>query len=232
MKAKAEFSLGAKPSTLADGVFDRIRTAIIEGELEPGSKINEPQLSKQYGISRGPLREAIRRLEGCKLVEIKPNIGANIVSLNISQIIEIYEIRESLEGLACRLAATNAIPDDCFRLRELLTQHEKQIQSENGRIYYQREGDLDFHFQIVQLSGNGRLFDILCGELYHLQRLYRVQTASEPSRPIQAFKEHHQIVDAIEKNDSELAELLMKRHISSAKSTLLNQLNQIDKEYN
>ena len=91
MKAKAEISLGTKPSTLADGVFDQIRTAIIEGELEPGAKINEPQLSKQYGISRGPLREAIRRLEGCKLVEIKPNIGANIVSLNISQINEINE---------------------------------------------------------------------------------------------------------------------------------------------
>ena len=213
-----------KPSTLADDVFDRIRTAIVKGELAPGSKINEPQLSRQYGISRGPLREAIRRLEGCKLVEIKPNIGANIVHLDISQIIEIYEIREVLEGLACKLAAANATSGDCAKLRELLTHHEEQIQSENGLRYYQREGDLDFHYQIVQCSGNQRLFDMLCGELYHLLRMYRIQTASEPSRPIQAFKEHHQIVDSIEQSDGELAELLMVRHICNAKKALLTRI--------
>ena len=77
-------------TTLADNVFNQIRTAIVKGELIPGSKVNEPQLSRQYGISRGPLREAIRRLEGCKLVEITPHIGANVISLNRSQTIEIY----------------------------------------------------------------------------------------------------------------------------------------------
>ena len=215
-----------KLSTLADTVFGQIRTAIVKGELEPGSKVNEPQLSKQYGISRGPLREALRRLEGCKLVEITPNVGAKVVSLNILQAIEIYEIRESLEGLACRLAASRASAYDCLKLRELLSNHEIQIESENGRLYYQKEGDLDFHYLIVQLSGNFRLFNFLCGELYHLLRLYRVQTSSGPSRPEQAFKEHHQIVDALENKDEELAELLMKRHIAGAKKTLIKQFNQ------
>ncbi|HAU08108.1 MAG TPA: GntR family transcriptional regulator, partial [Gammaproteobacteria bacterium] len=68
------------------------------------------------------------------------------------------------------------------------------------------------------------LFNLLCDELYHLLRLYRVQTSSQPSRPAQAFKEHHRIVDAIEERDSVLAELLMRRHIASAKATLLAQL--------
>ncbi len=215
-----------KPSTLADLVFDQVRTAIVKGELAPGSKVNEPQLSKQYGISRGPLREAIRRLEGCKLVEITPNIGAKVISLNSSQAVEIYEIRESLEGLACRLAANRASVEDCDRLRALLSHHEQQIQSANGRLYYQKEGDLDFHYLIVQLSGNKRLFDLLCGELYHLLRMYRCQTSSEPLRPEQAFEEHHRIVEALQNHDAELAELLMKRHISSAKKTLIHKLNQ------
>ena len=214
-----------KSSTLADNVFDQLRTAIVKGELEPGSKVNEPQLSKQYGISRGPLREAIRRLEGCKLVEIKAHTGAKVVSLNKIQAIEIYQIRESLEGLACRLAAARVSTAECQQLRQLLVKHESQIQSENGRLYYQKEGDLDFHYLVVQLSGNQRLFNLLCGELYHLLRLYRVQTSSEPSRPLQAFKEHHQIVDALEQGDGELAELLMKRHIQHARITLINQLN-------
>jgi len=211
-------------STLADNVFEQLRTAIVKGHLPPGSKVNEPQLSKQYGISRGPLREAIRRLEGCKLVEITPNIGAKVVSLNSEQAVEIYEIRESLEGLACRLAAEKASEVDCRNLRDLLANHEQQIQSENGRLYYQKEGDLDFHYLIVQLSGNTRLFNLLCDELYHLLRLYRVQTSSSPSRPVQAFKEHHQIVDAIEASDGELAELLMRRHIASARETLMQKL--------
>jgi len=158
-------------------------------------------------------------------VEITPNVGAKVVSLNIEQAIEIYEIRESLEGLACRLAASRANADDCLKLRELLANHEKQIKSENGHLYYQKEGDLDFHYLIVQLSGNTRLFDLLCDELYHLLRLYRVQTSSSPSRPVQAFKEHDQIVDAIENGDGELAELLMRRHIASAKQTLMQQLD-------
>ncbi|PCH59436.1 MAG: GntR family transcriptional regulator [SAR86 cluster bacterium] len=217
-------SENAKTTTLADEVFISLRNAIIDGELSPGLKINEPFLSKKYGISRGPLREAIRRLEGCKLVEIKANIGANVISLSNTQVIEIYEIRESLEGLACRLAAQRTTKQDCEKLRSLLANHELQIKSENGRRYYQQEGDMDFHFLIVQLSANKRLFDILCGELYHLLRLYRTQTGSQASRPVQAFKEHHHIVDALEDNDSELAELLMRRHISSARKTLLKSL--------
>ena len=216
----------SKSSTLADSVFEQIRTAIINGELAPGSKVNEPQLSKQYGISRGPLREAIRRLEGCKLVEVIPNAGAKVVSLNSEQALEIYAIREALEGLACRLAAHRATAEDCAKLRALLADHERQIQSEDGRRYYQKEGDLDFRYLILKLSGNTQLFNLLCGELYHLLRLYRVQTSSQPSRPRRAFKEHHQIVDALEINDGELAELLMKRHISSARDALISKINQ------
>ncbi len=213
-------------ATRADEAFRQIRAAIVRGDIAPGSKISEATLASQYGISRGPLREAIRRLEGSKLVQIQPNIGAKVVSLNIPQAIEIYEIREALEGLACRLAATRANAQDCASLRTLLARHEAQIRSDNWMSYHQQEGDLDFHYQIIQLSGNARLFDLLCGELYHLLRLYRRQTGAQPSRPEQALKEHQQIVDAIEAGDEELAELLMKRHISSARKTLLDKLNQ------
>ncbi len=219
-----------KTQTLADDVFDQLRTAIVKGDLRSGSKINEPQLASQYGISRGPLREAIRRLEGCRLVEIKPNAGAKVISLDVSQVSEIYEVRESLEGLACKLAATNSSAEDCAKLRELLTRHEEQIQSADGHLYYQKEGDLDFHYLVVELSGNQRLFDLLCCELYHLLRLCRMQISTQPSRPKQAFKEHHQIVDAIEKHDGELAEMLMRRHIGSAQLTLINQLNHTNRE--
>jgi DNA-binding GntR family transcriptional regulator len=122
----------AATGTRADSVFDLLRASIVQGELAPGSKINEPQLSKLYGISRGPLREAIRRLEGCKLVEIKANVGARVVELDIQKAIEIYEIREALEGLACGLAAERATASDCDQLRALLARHEAQIESETA----------------------------------------------------------------------------------------------------
>ena len=214
-------SISTKTSTLADGAFNELLTAIVKGEIGPGTKINEPLLSKQFGISRGPLREAIRRLEGCKLVQIRPNVGASVISLNRDQLIEIYEIRESLEGLSCQLAAEKASQQQCLQLRILLRQHEASIESAKGMLYYQQEGDLDFHYQLVRLSGNQRLFDLLCGELYQVMRLYRCQTSNNPSRPRQAFKEHHQIIDAIENQDGELASLLMRRHIAGAKATLL-----------
>lgn len=215
---------GVKGATIADDVFQAIRIAIVKGEIPPGSKINEPQLARQYGISRGPLREAIRRLEGCKLVEIKPNAGARVIALSIAQLLEIYEIREALEGLSCRLAAERATPEACERLRELLVAHEASIRSEQGQRYYQGEGNWDYHYQLVRMSGNQRLFDLLCGELYHVMRLYRVKASTTPKRPAQAFKEHQHILDAIEKRDGELAELLMRRHIRGAKDELLHYL--------
>ncbi|MCY4264262.1 MAG: GntR family transcriptional regulator [Gammaproteobacteria bacterium] len=212
-----------KCQTLADDVFMQLRTAIVKGDIASGSKINEPQLANSYGISRGPLREAIRRLEGCKLVEIRPNAGARVVSLNKSQVLEIYEIRESLEGLACRLAADRSTPESCTALRELLARQEQQMQSASWQQSYQHEGDVDFHYLIVRLSENQRLFELLCGELYYLLKLCRARTSAQPSRHERAFREHYQIVDAIEGKDGELAELLMRRHIANARSTLLSQ---------
>ena len=92
--------------TLTDQIFYKIQSAIICGELAAGSKISEPELARVYGISRGPLREAIHRLEGQKLVERTAHVGARVVSLSHQQLHELYQIRENLEGLACRLAAT------------------------------------------------------------------------------------------------------------------------------
>ena len=90
--------------TLTDQIFRKIQTAIVSGDIAPGTKISEPELARVYGISRGPLREAIHRLEGQKLVERTAHVGARVVSLSHQQLFELYQIRETLEGLACRLS--------------------------------------------------------------------------------------------------------------------------------
>ncbi|HAB01744.1 MAG TPA: GntR family transcriptional regulator [Pseudomonas sp.] len=206
--------------TLSEHVFRRIQAAIVKGDIAPGSKISEPELARTYGISRGPLREAIHRLEGQRLLVRVPHVGARVVSLSHAELIELYEIRESLEGMACRLAAARMSQADIDELRAVLQTHERDAAFQAGLGYYQQEGDYDFHYRIIHGSGNQTLVKMLCGELYQLVRMYRIQFSATPNRPRQAFSEHHRILDAIESRDGELAELLMRRHIGASKRNI------------
>ena len=206
--------------TISDSLFHQLQTAIIKGELSAGSKISEPELARKFGVSRAPLREAIRRLEGQKLVERKAHVGARVVSLSLEELVEISFMREALEGMACRLAAQYMTDEEVFKLKYLLSVHEKNQDLQEGQAYYQKEGDLDFHFCIVQGSHNNKLINLLCDELYHLIRMYRYQFSADSPRPKHAFDEHHAIVDAIEKRDGDLAEKLMRKHISAARHNI------------
>lgn len=207
----------AELGTLSDHVFRCMQSAIVRGEIAPGSKISEPELARAYGISRGPLREAIRRLEGQRLLVRVPHAGARVVSLSQAELIELYEIRESLEGMACRLAAERMSREEIDELRRVLETHQRDEAFRAGIGYYQQEGDFDFHYRIIQGSGNRTLSNLLCNELYQLVRMYRIQFSATPNRPHQAFAEHHRILDAIAERDGELAELLMRRHIAASK---------------
>lgn len=206
--------------TLSEQVFCRIQAAIVKGEIAPGSKISEPELARTYGISRGPLREAIHRLEGQKLLVRVPHVGARVVSLSHQELIELYEIRESLEGMACRLAVERMTQAGVDELRRVLDTHERDADFQAGVGYYQQEGDFDFHYRIIQGSGNQTLVRMLCGEMYQLVRMYRIQFSSTPNRPRQAFNEHRRILDAIADRDGELAELLMRRHIAGSRRNM------------
>ncbi|MBK1719021.1 GntR family transcriptional regulator [Thiocystis violacea] len=212
MSVAAE-TISEAAETIADRVFDQLRQAIVEGAIPPGSKISEPVLAARYGISRGPLREAMRRLESSSLVERKANVGARVIKLTSEQLLEIYVIREALEGMAARLAADRMSDAAIADLKGLLERHRSDVAHEEWQAYFQKEGDLDFHFRIVQGSGNRRLTDILCNDLYHLARMYRCQFGMKSDRARDALKEHELVVDAIAERDGELAEWLMRRHI-------------------
>ena len=202
--------------TLSEQVFNDLKEAIIKGDLAQGSKITEDEIAKQYGISRGPLREAIRRLEGLRLLVRKPHSGVRVVTLTHSMMEEIYSVREALEGMSARLAATRMSDDEIDELRQLLENHENTIDQSQGKEYFQREGDLDFHFRIAQASNNQWLMDLLSSELYQLLRMCRHRSSQTPERPLRALQQHKQITEAIANRDPELAELLMRRHISGA----------------
>lgn len=208
--------------TLSDRVFGLIQDAIVRGELRPGDKMSEAELATRYGVSRGPLREALRRLEGRKLITRIPHVGVRVAALSPAEIIQIYQVREALEGMACRLAAERMSDEEIQGLRDLLAQHEQQTDLQEGRAYFQSEGDFDFHYRIVKGSQNEVLMQMLVGELYHRVRLYRYQSSVTEGRPKRALSEHLRIIEAIEARDGEVAEILMRRHISAARRNIEN----------
>ena len=206
--------------TIADRMLDDLVQAIVTGAIAPGAKINEATLAKNYAVSRGPLREALRRLEGLRLIEHVPHAGARVVNLTGLELHEIYEVREALEGMAARLAAEKMSGAEIDDLRALLETHEAGIEESSGREYFQQEGDFDFHYRIIHGSGNARLVRLLCGQLYHLVRMYRFRASRGASRPRRALVEHRHILDAIAERDGELAEMLMRRHIAGARRNI------------
>jgi DNA-binding GntR family transcriptional regulator len=203
--------------TIADQIYARIRTEIVEGRIPQGSKLSEPELARRYGISRGPLREAMRRLESSSLVIRRANIGARVISLSADQLLEIYQVRAALEGMAARLAAEQMSDAEIADLQDLIGQHRRQVELEHGQSYFQREGDLDFHYRIVRGSHNATLDYLLCNDLYHLVRMYRCQFAMISPRAPAALREHGRIVEAIAERDGELAEIFMRRHIQASR---------------
>lgn len=214
-----------RPAPLAESVFTNIRKAIVEGEIVAGAKISEPDLARRFGISRAPLREAIGRLESCGLVVRRPRLGARVISLSAQDLLELYDIREVMEGLAARCAAERMTTDEVSALRALLQEHERSTRLQEGVAYVQKEGDYDFHYRLVQGSHNARLVSFLCDDLYHVMRMYRFQLGMTSPRARQAFREHEHLLNAIEQRDGELAEMLMRRHIRAARANVEQKLS-------
>lgn len=212
-----------KPVTAADKTFFQLRKDIVEGDILAGTKLSETELSTKFSVSRAVVREAINRLESCHLVERKANVGARVVSLSPQGLLELYQVRESLEGMAARLAAKNMTDEEIQDLNALLDKHFQRVKT--GESYYQEAGDLDFHYRVIMGSKNHHLISMLLDGLYHLVRMYRVQLGMAGPRVTTAFDEHQHIVRAISNRDEELAEMLMRRHILYSKNNIENKLS-------
>ncbi len=210
--------------TNADKTFLQLRADIVEGAIAAGSKLSETELSTKYQVSRAVIREAINRLESCHLVERKANVGARVVSLTPQGLIQLYQVREALEGMAARLAAKNMSDEEIAALTALLDEHFQTVK--DGESYYQEAGDLDFHYRIILGSKNQHLIEVLVNGIYHLIRMYRVQLGMAGPRVTTAFDEHKNVVRAIANRDEELAEMLMRRHILYSKNNIESKLQQ------
>ncbi len=201
----------ARQPTLADRTLTQLQHAIIGGELRPGSKINEQEIAARFGVSRGPLREALQRLEQRRLVERIPHVGARVATLTEARLNDLYQVRAELEAMACRLAARRIDPEQLAQLHRLLDRQERVFSSQPITEF---QDDIDFHYGIIQASGNQTLIATLTGDLYHQLQMYRYQCSSG-RRPLEALAQHRAILAAIADGDGELAAMLMRRHIEA-----------------
>ena len=215
--------MSQKPIT--DDVFERILTLIYSGELAPGEAVNEAVLAQSFGVSRGPVREAVRRLQGIQLVSREPYTKARVVSFSSAEILELFQMRGALEGLACRLAAERMSDEEIAQLSNDL---ETSRRAKFGQGDGSPAKDFDFHERIVRASHNNRIIKALCGDLYHLLRIYRRRSGAVPERGDLAYSEHWQILRAIKARDGELAESIMRSHVARAAEHLVDQLQRLE----
>lgn len=198
---------------LSDSVFELLLAKISGGELGPGSVVNEAQLAEDLQVSRGPIREAIRRLQGIQLISREPYFKARIISLDRRRILDLFEMREALEGMACRLAAERISKEE---IADLVDRFEA-----TGTKAGEQGLNFDFHERVVSAARNSRIEQALSGDLYYLLRLFRKRSGSLGGRREAAFNEHRQILRAIRNRDPDRAETLMRAHISRAAGQLV-----------
>lgn len=207
-------------TSLVDEALAKIVQAITDGEFEPGERLSEAELARQLGISRGPLREALGRLEG-RLVVRTPRLGVSVIQISREDLIELFTIREALEGMACRLAAQNVTDREIVAIKELLARHGRDPAVLSRRGYYQRTPDEDLHLQITRCSRNQRLDQLLTDGLYYQLRLYRFRASARPGRAQAAYAEHQAVVAAIEARDPDRAEAAMRSHIRNSRDSMI-----------
>ena len=215
------------PSTDAT-LFDQLRHSIIEGELAPGTRLGEVELARRYGVARGTVREAVTRLVGRGLASYRRHAGARVCSVSPDDLRQLYELRECLEGMACRLAAQRMSDAEIHSVRRLLARQERELSLRQGTAYLQGEHDLDFHCRLAAGSGNAKLERELDGALYDKLRLYRRQFGMVGPRARTAYREHVQILDAIADREPEMAEMLMRRHIRASLANIRRRMGEPD----
>lgn len=212
---------------LRELVFESLREAIISGQLRAGERLMEIQLAEEMGVSRTPVREAIRKLELEGLVAMIPRKGAYVAGLSFKDIVDVFEIRGALEGLAAELAAERITDEELEELERYLVKIAEAI--EKGDLEKVVANDTDFHSLLYQASRNQRLSQIINNLREQIQR-FRTTSLSYPGRMKTALEEHRKIVEAISARDGELASKLAHEHIENAENSMMSMIQQ-DKKY-
>lgn len=196
--------------TLSGRVFNQIREDILSGKYKSGEELRESTIGHELGVSRTPVREALRQLELEGLVKIIPNKGAQVISLSIKDIKDIYAIRSHLEGLCAKWACENITPEQIEELEEIVYLSEFRA----SKHHYEQMLELDnkFHEVIYEASQSKMLRHLLKDFHHYVQRVRKI-TLSSTDRAENCNLEHKAILEALKEHNPDKAEELAHKHI-------------------
>lgn len=203
---------------LRELVLEAIREAIINGTLKPRERLMEIQLAEELGVSRTPVREALRKLELEGFIVMVPRKGAYVADLSFKDIADVFEIRAALEALAAGLAAERITDEELEEMERLLVEKAESIAAND--IEKLIEVDTKFHDAIYRASRNERLYAIINNLREQIQR-FRTTSLAYPGRMKQSLDEHRSIVEALQARDVQLARNLAQEHIENAENSMI-----------
>lgn len=208
---------------LRDVVFNTLRRAILKGELEPGERLMEIALANKLGVSRTPIREAIRKLELEGLVVMIPRKGAEVARITEKDLRDVLEVRTSLEKLAIELACDRITEDDIYDLKLVCKNFEESFGKDDLTTI--AEKDVAFHDIIFRSTKNARLIQILNNLREQMYR-YRLEYLKDTQSHDRLVEEHQRIVDAIIDKNKEEAVRLIQEHIYIQELTVIKKLQE------
>ena len=216
--AKATAAL-ASPASVVDAIVTRIKDGIGNGDYAPGQRLIEAELTTRFGTSRGPVREAFRRLAAEGLVLVEANRGASVKRLNRDEVGQLFEVRMALEGLAARLAAERIDRrSNRRRLTGLNQRLHDLVAGGNGAAYL--EGNIRLHALILDMAGNQLLADLVARLQMQAVRL-QVHVLARPGAMARSQRDHERIVDAILAGNGAAAERSMRAHVLHSRQRVM-----------
>ena len=208
---------------LREVVSETLRQAIKDGVLKPGERLMEIQLADELGVSRTPIREAIRKLELEGFVVMVPRRGTYVADISLKDIAQVFEIRSALEELAAGLAAERITPDELEYLERILVEINEYI--DNDEFDKIVDADVRFHDVLYHASRNQRLVDILNNLREQMYR-YSIEYLKKKECYPQLLNEHQTIIDAIAGHDKELATKFTSQHIKNQAETVVGTIRE------
>lgn len=205
--------------TLHQQVVELIKEMIESGKLRLGQKIEEITLAESFGVSRTPIREALRILNNQGVVNLVPHKGAFVRQFNIKEIEDMFQVMSILEGMCAELAADKMTPADFKKVEKLHKDLERHYKANNHKAYNEINSKL--HSLIQEIAGNAAINEVIAG-LRQKVLLFRFRQLYEPERFKKSIQEHRKLLYALEKRNSKKAKEVMKAHLLAQSKALIN----------
>lgn len=198
--------------------YDSIKQGIVHHKYKPGDPLLEEHLSKELGVSRTPIREALRALQRDGLVRYIPKKGAFVAEISVRDVREVFFLRRVLETAALHVTIREHHPEDLEPLIRSFSKLDGAVEEERHDDLFQ--SDINLHAFIVESAGNNRLTDFMAVLNDQVERLRRVSSRT-PGRMRRSLEEHRAILDAIQNRNSKLAETLLVEHLERVEQSVL-----------